>query len=81
MLTDYVAKQLERAEYKILEDRTIFGEIPKLKGVWASAKTVEACRNELREVLEEWLLLKIQSRETIVGLKSPSDRSDLVAHA
>ena len=55
MLIDYLATQLERAHYKILEDGSIFGEIPSLRGVWASGKTVEATRHELREVLEDWL--------------------------
>lgn len=81
MLTKYIDTQLERAHYKILEDKMIFGEIPKLKGVWASAATVESCRRELREVLEDWLLLKLRSHESIPGLKAPTDRSDLVKHA
>lgn len=72
MLTEYVAKQLGRAEYKILEDGSIFGEIPQLQGVWASSKNLEACRKELREVLEDWLLLKIQSGDSVPGFKIPT---------
>lgn len=56
---DYVEKKLKSAHYKILEDKTFFGEIPGLRGVWANAKNLEDCRDELREVLEGWLLLKI----------------------
>jgi predicted RNase H-like HicB family nuclease len=41
-----------------LEDGTWFAEIPGFEGVWANSKTVENCRNELIEVLEEWLILK-----------------------
>lgn len=66
MLTDYVATQLERAHYKILEDGSIFGEITRLKGVWSSAKTLEACRRELREVLEDWLLLKVRTGDSFL---------------
>ena len=57
MLTSFIEKNLHRAKYKILEDGTYFGEIPKVRGVWASAKTLEDCRSELREVFEEWMLL------------------------
>jgi predicted RNase H-like HicB family nuclease len=56
MLSDYIAKKLRAAEYKLLKDGTYFGEIPGLRGVWANAKNLEACREELRDVLEEWFL-------------------------
>ncbi len=54
MLTDYICQKLSRARYKVLKDRTYFGEIPGLQGVWASEKTWEKCRETLQEVLEEW---------------------------
>lgn len=54
MLTDYILQKLTHARYKILADGTYFGEIPDLQGVWASEKTLEKCRETLREVLEEW---------------------------
>ena len=70
MLTEYVQNRMERAKYEIMEDGNYFGVIPGLRGVWANAKTLEGCRKELREVLEEWLLLKISSREMVPGLRS-----------
>lgn len=57
MLIDYIEKKLKSAHYKILEDKTFFGEIPDLAGVWANAKNLGECREELREVLEDWLLI------------------------
>ena len=65
MLFEYIQKALEKAQYKILEDETWFAEIPDFEGVWANAKTVEECRHELMEVLEEWLILKIRDRDSI----------------
>jgi len=59
MLTNYISQKLAQARYKILEDGTYFGEIPGFQGVWASEKTLEKCREVLREVLEEWLILKL----------------------
>lgn len=67
MLTEYISQKLNQAKYKILEDGSYFGEIPGLRGVWASEKTLERCRETLREVLEEWLILKLQDRDTIPG--------------
>ncbi|MFZ2205158.1 MAG: type II toxin-antitoxin system HicB family antitoxin [Minisyncoccia bacterium] len=75
MLTDFIGKKLQSAKYKLLEDNTFFGEIPNIKGVWANAKTLEACRKELQEVLEDWLVLSIQSDKKIPGFRFPLIRS------
>jgi predicted RNase H-like HicB family nuclease len=68
MITQYIESQFKKASYKILEDGTYFGEIPGLKGIWANGKTLEICRQELQEVLEEWLLLKLTDGDPIPGL-------------
>ena len=65
MLLNYINKALEKAQYKLLDDGTWFTEIPDFQGVWANKTTVEECRQELVEVLEEWLILKIRDRDSI----------------
>lgn len=72
MINDFIFSSLGKAKYKLLDDGTFFGEIPGLRGVWANGKTLEICRRELAEVLESWLLLKIQAGERIPGFKWPS---------
>lgn len=72
MLTDFIGKKLQTAKYKLLKDKTYFGEIPEVRGVWANAKTLEDCRNELQEVLEGWLVLSIKSDKKIPGFRFPS---------
>ncbi len=57
MLTDYIRAAMQQAQYKILDDGMYFGEIPGFQGVWASEASLEECRRDLQEVLEEWLLL------------------------
>ena len=58
MLTKYIQAAMERAQYEILpEEGSYFGCIPGFDGVWANAATLEACRQELAEVLEDWLLI------------------------
>jgi predicted RNase H-like HicB family nuclease len=60
MLTDYIRSALHRARYEILpDDGSFYGEIPGFDGVYADADTLEACREELEEVLEEWILFRI----------------------
>lgn len=72
MLTDFIMKKLHTAKYKLLEDKTYFGEIPSLRGVWANAKTLEGCRKELQEVLEDWLVLSLKKDKQVPGLSVSS---------
>ncbi|MBD2306592.1 type II toxin-antitoxin system HicB family antitoxin [Chroococcidiopsis sp. FACHB-1243] len=60
MLTKYIETAMHRATYELLEDGTFYGRIPDCQGVWANAETLEACRDELQEVLEGWILLGLQ---------------------
>ena len=69
MLTKFIHKHISLAKYDILEDGTFYGEIPGFRGVWANAKTLSLCREELAEIFEEWLLIKIKHGEKIVGFK------------
>ncbi|MGI8689017.1 MAG: hypothetical protein ACR2M3_10595 [Thermomicrobiales bacterium] len=46
-----------------------FATIPGFQGVWAHAKTVEECREELREVLEDWLFLSIADHDQLPIIK------------
>ncbi len=60
MLMEYIHATMKKAKYEILpDDNTFFGEIPSFDGVYANADTLEACRDELEEVLEEWIFFRI----------------------
>lgn len=60
MIQEYLHKAMEAAHYELLEDdEGFYGEIPGATGVWATGSTLEACRKELSEVLEEWILIGI----------------------
>ena len=66
MLTNYIEAAMHKAHYEILPDgEGYFGNIPDLQGVWANAETLEACREELREVLEEWILIGLKMGHSI----------------
>lgn len=81
MLNEFIQKKLREAKYKILKDGSYFGEIPGLPGVWAASRNLEDCRMELREVLEDWLFLKVRDREPVRGFKIKTDRRELVKRA
>jgi len=51
---------MNHAVYEILsEDGVYYGEIPDCNGVYATADTLEACRRELKEVLEGWIVFRL----------------------
>ncbi|MBK6770136.1 MAG: type II toxin-antitoxin system HicB family antitoxin [Ardenticatenales bacterium] len=63
MLTDYLNAAMHAAHYELIEgDTAFYAEIPGFQGVYANAATLEACRDELREVLEEWVLLRVSRK-------------------
>jgi len=59
MFNEYINKAMQHAQYEQIEDGTYFGRIPGFQGVWANQPTKQECREELREVLEGWVLLNI----------------------
>lgn len=70
MLLEYVDEAMHMAKYEILEDdHSYYGEIPGFQGVYANAKDLETCHRELREVLEEWLLIRLRKNFPIPVLK------------
>ena len=72
MITEFVTKKMTSARFKKLADGTYFGEIPSLRGVWANGKNMSTCRAELREVLEDWLVLQLRAQTHIPGIRATS---------
>jgi predicted RNase H-like HicB family nuclease len=61
MLVRYIQAAMAKAKYEILPDNEgYYGEIPECQGVWANEETLEACREELQSVLEDWILLSVE---------------------
>ncbi|MFH1573139.1 MAG: type II toxin-antitoxin system HicB family antitoxin [Acidobacteriota bacterium] len=60
MLTRYIQAALDAARYEMIEDEEPFyGEVPGLDGVWATGRTLEECRKNLSDSVEDWLLFSI----------------------
>lgn len=78
MISEFIEKKLRGAKYKILGNKTYFGEIPGFRGVWANAKNLEDCRQELREALEDWVLFKLKDGDAIPGLEVGVNRRYLL---
>lgn len=60
MLNRYLQAAMSRARYEILkDDGSFYGAIPACRGVYATAATLEGCRQALSEALEDWILFRI----------------------
>ena len=59
-MSDYLDRALSQAEYDKLEDGMFFGRIPPCKGVVIFAATLRECKDELRSVLEDWVLVGLK---------------------
>ena len=81
MISNYIHNKLKTASYKILKNNTYYGEVRGVKGVWANAKTLEKCREELKEVLEDWVVIQIRSGKKVPGLPLNFDRRKDFSHA
>ena len=61
MIIEYIEEALRRACYEIIEDEeSYYGEIKELKGVWATGKSLEECRESLKAVIEGWIIISIK---------------------
>ena len=69
MLIEYIQAAMRNAKYAILQDgEGYYGRIPAIKGVWANAETLEECRDELQQVLEEWIVLGLRLGKSIPAI-------------
>jgi predicted RNase H-like HicB family nuclease len=59
MISEHVTQALARAQYRLLEDGTFAATVRGLRGVIATGATLEGCRRELAEVIEEWVLVHV----------------------
>lgn len=55
MMAGYIDSAVSQASFEELEDGTLYAEIPGFRGVWADGEDVPEAREELREVLRDWI--------------------------
>ncbi len=70
MLQEYLHQALSRAKYEILpDDGSYYGSIRGFRGVYANCSTLERCREELLETLEEWILIRLRKNLSVPLIK------------
>ena len=61
MIAEYIDAAMRKAKFEHIADEKIyFGKISGFKGLWASAPTKNECERELRERLDEWIVLSLR---------------------
>ncbi len=81
MLSDYIAKAVEKAEYEKMENGRFFATIPGFKGLWAEGKTVESARRELISTLEDWVLLSFRRGYPVPVLRGVTNLNRIGVYA
>ncbi|MCK4473716.1 type II toxin-antitoxin system HicB family antitoxin [Candidatus Parcubacteria bacterium] len=72
MFQEFLFFYLNKAKYELIEEgKTYYGEIPGLKGVWATGKSLEECRKKLLETLEGWVILRLKKNLPIPNFRIP----------
>jgi len=78
MIQSYILHHLNKAKYEMIDNgKNFYAEIKDLRGVWATGKTLEECRNNLASTLEGWLILRLRKNLAIPNFKIPSMKMDL----
>ncbi len=60
ILSEYIEQAMSQAMYDKLEDGSFSARIPSCKGVIAFGSTLHKSQNELRSVLEDWILVGLK---------------------
>ncbi len=73
MLQDYLSTYLNKAKYELIDGgKRFYAEIKDLRGVWATGKTLEECRENLVSTLEGWVIFRLRRNLPIPNFKIPS---------
>ncbi len=62
MIRAYIDNAMRHAHYEIIEQEgtPYYGEIPSLPGLMATGETLEQCRENLEDALDQWIALGLQ---------------------
>lgn len=62
MIRAYIGASMSKAHYEFIEQEgnPYYGELPGLQGVMACGATLEECRANLEDALDEWIALGLQ---------------------
>jgi hypothetical protein len=62
MISRYLDQALHRARYELVDGTLFCATVPGLRGVIATGSALEACRDQLAAVVEEWVLVRVSRK-------------------
>ena len=65
ILSDYIDFAMSIAEYEKLDDGKYFGRVPGCSGAISVADSLEACKEEMRSVFEDWVLVGLRFKDEL----------------
>lgn len=69
-ITQYIENLLHKAEYEYDEKtKSWCASVKDLPGAYAQADTVEQVREELAEVIEDYILVSLREKHSLPGFK------------
>lgn len=69
-ITRYIENLLRKAEYEYDKTtKTWCASLNELPGAYAQADTVEEVREQLAEVIEDYILVNLQEKQALPGFK------------
>jgi predicted RNase H-like HicB family nuclease len=68
MFAEYIQACLRHAKYEILEDGMYMSTVEGLQGVIAIGDSIEECRQDLIEVIEGWIALRLRMGDSIPSI-------------
>ncbi|RLC33455.1 MAG: type II toxin-antitoxin system HicB family antitoxin [Candidatus Nealsonbacteria bacterium] len=71
-ITQYIENLLRKAEYEYdKETGSWCASVADLPGVYAQGDTVEETREQLAEVIEDYILVSLREKQRLPGFKKP----------
>lgn len=68
MFAEYIQAALRRAEYKVLDDGIYMATVEGLRGMIAIGDTIEECRQDLIEVIDGWVALRLKMGDGVPAI-------------
>jgi predicted RNase H-like HicB family nuclease len=68
VFAEYIGAALRHAKYETVEDGTYMATVERLRGVIAIGDSIEECRQDLVEVIEGWIALRLKMGDAIPAI-------------
>jgi predicted RNase H-like HicB family nuclease len=82
MIQNFISSQIAKARYEIIDNgKSFYAEISSLRGVWATGKSLEECRENLLSTLEGWLIFRLRRGLIVPNFKAPKFLNISKTHA